>query len=349
MMSQLVMAVPMLGLYILSIAIAFIFQKRRSPDDRLRAVREPAVYAYLTRSRCCKLHTDELPISISSVPGDSPDGRAGDGPDTRAAPPPPPPAPAAAPTDVRPATTTFMGDTGLWYVPTAEILPARKWSVSGYRVNFDDNQGFTDVSNWPVTFGFGVRDRVELFGSFVVVNRIDRDVRPLFLAAASAAQLGANRQAGGFVPQNPLARSAWSGNQVGDLWAGAKFNLWSEWRQQPAALAIRAMVKAPTGDTDSGASTGQGGFRAGCHRQQGHQRARRVVRLRRVHRPRRARRSRGDQRFPLGRRARGFRRASRCGSRLKSTASCTRRTRSPRRRCCSARTGPSRPPASSTR
>ena len=150
-----------------------------------------------------------------------------------------------------------MGDTGLWNVPTAEVLPARGWSVSAYRVNFDDNQGFSDVSNWPVTFGFGVRDRVELFGSVVVVNRIDRDVRPLFLATASAAQLGANRRAGGFVPQNPLARSAWSGNHRGDFWLGAKFNVWSQWRQQPAALAIRAMVKAPTGDTKSGASTGK--------------------------------------------------------------------------------------------
>ena len=53
----------------------------------------------------------------------------------------------------RPATTTFMGDTGLWYVPTGEMLPAKRWSGSVYRVNFDDNQGFTDVSNWPVTFG----------------------------------------------------------------------------------------------------------------------------------------------------------------------------------------------------
>jgi outer membrane protein OmpA-like peptidoglycan-associated protein len=177
------------------------------------------------------------------------------------APKPPPaaasPAAANAASEARPATTTFMGDTGLWYVPTAEILPARQWSVSGYRVNFDDDQGFTDVSNWPVTVGFGVRDRVELFGSFVVVNRIDRDVRPLFLAIASAGQLDANRQAGGFVPQNPLARSAWSGNQIGDLWVGAKFRLRSEWQNQPAALALRAMVKAPTGDTDSGASTGK--------------------------------------------------------------------------------------------
>ena len=33
----------------------------------------------------------------------------------------------------RPATTTFSGDTGLWYVPTAEVLGDRQWSVSGYR------------------------------------------------------------------------------------------------------------------------------------------------------------------------------------------------------------------------
>jgi len=61
----------------------------------------------------------------------------------------------------RPATTTFMGDTGLWYVPTGEVLPKKRWSISAYRVNFDDNQGFTDVSNWPLTFGFGVGDHAE--------------------------------------------------------------------------------------------------------------------------------------------------------------------------------------------
>ena len=170
------------------------------------------------------------------------------------------PMPPATASDARPTTTTFLGDTGLWYVPTAEILAARKWSVSGYRVNFDDDQGFTDVSNWPVTFAYGVKDRAELFGSLVVVNRIDRDLRPLFLATASGTALAANRQAGGFVVQNPLARQAWSGNNIGDLWLGGKINLLSEWRQQPAALAIRAMVKAPTGDTESGASTGKTDF-----------------------------------------------------------------------------------------
>src|ERR1051325_9228713 len=138
------------------------------------------------------------------------------------------PAPAAKPaqtsTETRPATSTFLGDTGLWNVPTAEILPARKWSLSAYRVNFDDNQGFSDVSNWPITFGFGLKDRAEIFGSFVVVNRIDRDIRPIFLTTQPLV--------GGFVPQNPGNLKAWSGNKVGDLWLGAKWNLASQWRQQ---------------------------------------------------------------------------------------------------------------------
>ena len=161
-------------------------------------------------------------------------------------------APAPAATDTRPATTTFLGDTGLWYVPTAEVLPRKKWSMSAYRVNFDDNQGFTDVSNWPVTFGYGISDRAELFGSWVLVNRIDRDIRPLYLSSIP--------QAGGFVPQHPLAAAGWSGNQLGDLWLGVKWNLASEYHQQPVAFALRPMIKLPTGDKDGGASTGKVDF-----------------------------------------------------------------------------------------
>ena len=100
----------------------------------------------------------------------------------------------------RPATTTFMGDTGLWYVPTGEVLPRKKWSMSAYRVNFDDNQGFTDVSNWPLTFGYGISDKAELFGSWILVNRIDRDIRPLFYPQIP--------EAGGTVATNPLMNKA---------------------------------------------------------------------------------------------------------------------------------------------
>jgi outer membrane protein OmpA-like peptidoglycan-associated protein len=162
------------------------------------------------------------------------------------------PAPAAAtPVETRPGTTTFMGDTGLWFVPTGDVLPARRWSVSAYRVNFDYNQGFTDASNWPITFGVGLGDRAELFGAWSVVRRIDRDVRPLFTS---------DPQSGGLVNEYPFVTEGWSGNQLGDLWLGAKVNLTSQWRQQAAAFALRGLVKLPTASDDDGVGTGKPDF-----------------------------------------------------------------------------------------
>src|SRR5215471_21020117 len=159
------------------------------------------------------------------------------------------PAAATSSTDTRPATTTTLGDTGLWTVPTAEVLPDRKWSVSAYRVNFDDNQGFSDISQWPLTFSFGLKDRAEVFGAWTLVSRVDRDIRPLFLETVPGA--------GGTVPTNPLMNDTWSGNQLGDLWIGAKLNLMSQWQQKPYAFALRPMIKLPTGDKNGGAGTGK--------------------------------------------------------------------------------------------
>jgi outer membrane protein OmpA-like peptidoglycan-associated protein len=156
--------------------------------------------------------------------------------------------------ETRPAIPTFNGDTGLWFVPTAEVLPARKWSFSLYRVNVDYEQGFTDVSNWPVTFGAGLGDRVELFGAFSVINRIDRDVRPLFFPTAGAIT------GGGVVNEYPFVREAWTDNQFGDLWLGGKFNVTSQSRQSPAAFAVRGLIKVPTADEDDGAGTGKPDF-----------------------------------------------------------------------------------------
>src|SRR5687767_15143335 len=156
--------------------------------------------------------------------------------------------------DRRPATTTHMGDTGLWFVPTGEVLPARKWSFSLYRVNFDYNEGFTDVSNWPVTFGVGLGDRAELFAAVHAVRRIDRDARPLYFGAA-------NGQGGGVVNDYPFISDGWSGNQFGDVWIGGKVNLASQWRQNPLAFGIRGLVKLPTAkDDEEGVGTGKPDF-----------------------------------------------------------------------------------------
>jgi len=160
------------------------------------------------------------------------------------------PPPAA---ETRPATTTINGDTGLWFVPTGEVLPAKKWSLSAYRVNFDRDQGFTDISDWPVTFGVGLGDRAEIFGAWTVVRRVDRDVRPLFISTQPVA--------GGLVNEAPFVRDGWSDNKLGDFWVGGKINLTSQWKQQPAAVAVRGMIKIPTASPDNeGVGSGKTDF-----------------------------------------------------------------------------------------
>src|SRR5439155_11054000 len=80
---------------------------------------------------------------------------------------------------------------------------------------------------------------------------IERDLRPIFIN---------NADVGGFIDRYPRANSGWSGDHVGDFYVGAKVNLLSEYRQNPAAVAVRGLVKVPTGDKDVGNSTGQADF-----------------------------------------------------------------------------------------
>jgi hypothetical protein len=136
----------------------------------------------------------------------------------------------------------------LWFVPTAEVLGHGKWSVSGYRRGTNYIHGFTNVGDFAGTFGVGIRDRAEIFGSFLFDTRIDRDLRPIFTPDAKY---------GGIVDRHPRVTRGWSGDHIGDFYLGAKVNLLSEFRQNPAAFAIRGMVKAPTGDEDFGNSTGK--------------------------------------------------------------------------------------------
>jgi len=149
----------------------------------------------------------------------------------------------------RPATASYWGDTGLWFVPTAEVVKPRGWSFSLYRTEFDFKQGATDVSDWPLTLAVGAGPRTEIFGAMRVVTRIDRDTRPLFEPSSVGD--------GGLTNERPFVRDTWTGNEFGDLFVGAKVNLLSEYRQQPFAMAVRGTAKVPTAGEDSGAGTGQ--------------------------------------------------------------------------------------------
>ena len=151
--------------------------------------------------------------------------------------------------DERPATTTIMGDTGLWFVPSGEVLKHRQWSASGYRINWDVAQGFTDISHFAGTVAYGVKNRAEIFGAVRFDTRIDRDTRPIFGFGGT--------KFGGVDNSYPFVREGWIGDHMGDTFLGAKVNFLSESRGNPVALAVRGMVKLPTGSADNGTGTGK--------------------------------------------------------------------------------------------
>ena len=157
-------------------------------------------------------------------------------------------APSAAATDARPATTTFLGDTGIWFVPTAEVLPAGAWSASGYRRGTNYIQGYTSVADLAGSFAIGIADRIEVFGAVLANTRLDRDLEPVFVNDPAY---------GGFIDRYPRVTSAAPVDAIGDSFAGAKINLLSQQRGYAGALAVRAVLKLPTGDDRLGAGTGR--------------------------------------------------------------------------------------------
>ena len=101
-------------------------------------------------------------------------------------------------------------------MPTGEVLPHGKWSGSVYRRGTNWIQGYTNVADFAGTFAYGLKDRAEIFGSFLVDTRIDRDIRPIFVNDPAF---------GGIIDRYPQANKYWSGDNLGDLYLGVKYNL----------------------------------------------------------------------------------------------------------------------------
>ncbi|MEQ1899075.1 MAG: hypothetical protein ABL971_17045, partial [Vicinamibacterales bacterium] len=160
------------------------------------------------------------------------------------------PAMAQSGSETRPALPTFFGDTGLWFVPTAETLPARKVSGSIFRANFDRNQGLLDVSDQGFTLAYGATSRLELFAS-VGSTRLRREVRnPIFNANSYSY--------GGADVDYPYVYRGWSGTLLRPILFGAKLNLLSQSRQEPMGLAVRATLSVPTGPAEAGTNAATG-------------------------------------------------------------------------------------------
>ena len=198
-------------------------------------------------------------------------------------------------------------------------LPPKRPIWSLYYFNFDREAGFTDIGNFIGTFGYGIG------------------------AEGRAVRLRARRSPASIVtsvrstttPTTPAARSTsirwcsngWSGNKFGDIIVGGKFNILSEYTQAPAALALRAFVKLPTGDEDVRRLTGKADFAVDAIVSKEMNEKRRAVRLRRLHRPRRSRTTSRSRTACAGASAPASRRARPCASRQSSTARGTSTTR----------------------
>ena len=65
---------------------------------------------------------------------------------------------------------------------------------------------------------------------------------------------------GGLIPGYPLNREGFA-SHIGEFWVGGKFNFMSELDKKPAAVAVRAMIKFPTGSKEpAGTTSGQTDF-----------------------------------------------------------------------------------------
>jgi peptidoglycan-associated lipoprotein len=149
-------------------------------------------------------------------------------------------------TETRPALPTFFGDTGLWFVPTADTLAKHKVSAQLFRANWDERQGLTEVNNIGFTAAFGVSDRIEVFGSWKVV-RLRRGVRDPVFAPTDPVFAG--------VDENfPYLRRGFSKTLGGTPVIGAKWSILSESREDGASLAIRPVLEFPSGTQWGGTS-----------------------------------------------------------------------------------------------
>src|SRR6185369_6446811 len=99
------------------------------------------------------------------------------------------------------------------------------------------------------TAALGIGNRVEVYSSFLFDTRIDRANPPVFT--------NSDVRQGGIIARYPGVNESWTGNQRGDLYLGSKVNLLSQYRRAPMALAVRGIVKLPTGNSDEGTSTGK--------------------------------------------------------------------------------------------
>ena len=143
--------------------------------------------------------------------------------------------------------TTTDGDAGLWWLPVADTNGKGRHRGSVERNSFNTPQGQMNVANFTANVSYGLADRLDIFGAWDFIQRVDRDNQQLF---------NNDPERGGVDPRAPFANERWTGNKLGDLRVGAKYAFLSEEAGNGLGLSARGYVGLPTGDADEGAGLG---------------------------------------------------------------------------------------------
>src|SRR5215203_3129043 len=146
---------------------------------------------------------------------------------------------------------TTDGDAGLWWLPVADTNGRKTARGSVQRNSFNTPQGQMNVANFTANVSYGLTDRLDVFGAWDFIQRVDRDNQQLF---------NNDPERGGVDPRAPFANQRWSGNKMGDLRVGAKYGILSEAEGDSFSFAPRVFINLPTGDADEGG--GEGGVSA---------------------------------------------------------------------------------------
>ncbi len=144
--------------------------------------------------------------------------------------------------------TSSVGDIGLFFVPTADTNGRNRWRGSAARTSRNGVQGQLNVADFTASFSYGLANRADVFVSWDAVQRVDRDISPLFDPTDS--------RGGGIDAAAPYARDTWSGNRRADIRIGGKVKVLDELSGAPVSIALRGVGRLPTGDAEDGGGVG---------------------------------------------------------------------------------------------
>jgi len=151
--------------------------------------------------------------------------------------------------EVRPATPSYFGDTGLFHISSAYTLTKGKAAFSLFRDNLDRDPKDIDFSVHGVSLAYGLTSKLELFAQIGVQNRLDLDA-PF---------------QGGFYTDLPFAGQGATAGEIwetgfGDVRLGLKYGFLNDHDGDPIGLAVKGAVKLGTADEAKGLGTGKTSF-----------------------------------------------------------------------------------------